>query len=67
MVQIIRTRMIKELQQMNENEIQYTHISVKCIHAIKDKRLERRKLYPFLYQMNEKADNTCCCKLPYDT
>ena len=49
---------------MNENEIQYTHISVKCTHVITDRRLERRKLYPFLYQMNENADKNYCCKKP---
>ena len=64
MVQIIRASMIKESQQMNENEIQYTHISVKCTHVITDRRLERRKLYPFLYQMNENADKNYCCKKP---
>ena len=58
MIQIIRASMFKESQHMNENEIPYTHISVKCTHVIKDKRLERRKLYPFLYQMNENADKT---------
>ena len=52
---------------MNKNEIQYIHISVKCTHVINYNGLERRKLYPFLYQMNENADKTCCCKLPYDT
>ena len=67
MTHSIRASIFKESRQMNENEIQYTHISVKCTHAIKDKRLERRKLYPFLYQMNKKAGKTCCCKLPYDT
>ena len=67
MIQIIRANMFKESQQMNENEIQYTLMSVKGAHVIEYKRLERRKLYLFLYQMSEKTGKTCYCKLPYDS
>ena len=64
MIQIIRTSMFTESQHIKENEIQYVHISLKYTHVIKDRRLERRKLYPFLYQMNENADKNYCCKKP---
>ena len=64
MTQSICSSIFKESRQMKENEIQYTHISVKCTHVITDRRLERRKLYPFLYQMNENADKNYCCKKP---
>ena len=39
MIRIIRASMFKESQHMNENENQYIHISVKCTHVIKYKRL----------------------------
>ena len=67
MIQIIRASMFTESQHMNKNEIQYIRISLKYTHVIKDMRLERRKLYPFLCRMNGNADNTWHCKLQEDT
>ena len=63
MIQIIRTSMFTESQHIKENEIQYVHISLKYTHVIKDRRLERRKLYPFLCQVNGNADKTWRYKL----